>query len=63
MDLTSLTPEQCQMHKRAYLKGALTQMRIMGKTQDAIKPVLEKLAKVHDSAVTKQKAVRAALKN
>jgi len=60
--MPELTVEQAkQMHKKAYLKGALTQLSLAGNQKEALKPKLEKLAKIYDSAVTKREAFRAAI--
>lgn len=60
--MPNLTIDQAkQMHKKAYLKGALTQLSLAGNSKEAVRPKLTKLANIYDSAVAKREAFRTAV--
>jgi hypothetical protein len=60
--MPELTKEAAtKMQKKAYLKGALTQFSLSGKTKEEVKPLLQKLASIFDSAVKRREDLRATI--
>lgn len=53
--MTDLSKDDVKkMQKKAYLKGALTQLSLSGKNKEEAKPLLQKLASIFDSAVARR---------